>query len=666
MAIHSMDIDDAYEILGLNSNARLPELKRARRKQNRLIIDNKAIDPGLKTIRRDALAKIGHAYELLVNNLKRREYYEKAQFREENEATGEEEPLAVEMDPVNDAKPAESTSQTQSARKHSAERNSVAKYRHNGFQTSETTTEIVEEIPSEDGFATYSMANHAGNKNSKVKYRDSISHSEDICDNPFSGYSRSAQCSSEDDSLKKMHHSMGSNYGESGDEENYRRPLTRTRSRSRTRSRHRSHSRNRAHIDAYTPRGSKNFVEIGHIVQDRSQCVDCHEEFRPDAILRLDCQHSWCRPCLSMYIGQSHSAGYRWPPECCRPEIIQRASTYNFGEPLEAEYVYPVTSSSSMIKCPNCSKTFCTPLLLINHHEANHLEVKSSPEEIEILAKPTSSDTRDDESITPSSISSQITRKSSETTSVTYSDLDEHVSSTSAPVPRSSPAPAPKRASEHKRIQSKFRFYRLLEFSILLIGKCSVHFLGLQTTAWFVLVLAAVATAITTTYSLQGPPQDPPPQIGDSNYYSLLSQSIIAICSLYYLMVPYLRGDEDLPVRALFYVCWTLSLASAITAPLIYAQEWTKSVWASFGSTLAQVAATAFLFEHIGSAKAGRTIEGKRSHSRPPKVEATKESIKKRRMRLRAKKEESRRQAYEMHWTSDETEYWSTIENDGE
>lgn len=85
-------------------------------------------------------------------------------------------------------------------------------------------------------------------------------------------------------------------------------------------------------------------------------------------------------------------------------------------------------------------------------------------------------------------------------------------------------------------------------------------------------------------------------------------------------MVPYLRGDEDLPVRALFYICWTLSLAGAVTAPLIYQREWTKSVWAEFGSTLAQVAATAFLFEHVGR------NERKRSEEKSRKVEISEES----------------------------------------
>jgi hypothetical protein len=148
---------------------------------------------------------------------------------------------------------------------------------------------------------------------------------------------------------------------------------------------------------------------------------------------------------------------------------------------------------------------------------------------------------------------------------------------------------------------------------VSLLNKATRRFLGLQTTAWFVLVLATACTAITTTLSIQQPQPEPPPEIGDSNYYASLSQSAIAICSLYYMLVPFLRGSEQLPVRALFYVCWILGLVGAVACPLVYGRDWRQSIWCGFGGSLAQVAATAFLFENVVDRRREREREKERN-----------------------------------------------------
>jgi hypothetical protein len=74
--------------------------------------------------------------------------------------------------------------------------------------------------------------------------------------------------------------------------------------------------------------------------------------------------------------------------------------------------------------------------------------------------------------------------------------------------------------------------------------------------------------------------------------------------------VPFLRGDEELPVRKLFYICWVLGLGGAVATPLAYSTDWEKSVWCGFGSAVSQVAATAFLFEHVGNRGRDRTARG--------------------------------------------------------
>ncbi|KAF8853312.1 hypothetical protein BDZ45DRAFT_748724 [Acephala macrosclerotiorum] len=268
----------------------------------------------------------------------------------------------------------------------------------------------------------------------------------------------------------------------------------------------------------------------------------------------------------------------------------------NLDESTKARYQLALDKQLPLVpKCPNCSESFSDLRLLLRHHQRSHLISESSPHENgttsekEHPAEQVSDDKDADSDTSRHSTSSQTSEESSVSTTITEPDLDEETSPTRASTP-TTPSPTPKRVHRERKI------YHLPSITVLL-GKTAIHFLGLQTTAWFVLVLAALATSITTSYSMQGPAPNPPAEIGDSSYYSLLSQSIITICSLYYLMVPYFRGDEEHPVRALFYICWILSLLGAIAAPLTYAKEWTKSVWYGFGSALAKVAATAFLFE---------------------------------------------------------------------
>lgn len=131
-------------------------------------------------------------------------------------------------------------------------------------------------------------------------------------------------------------------------------------------------------------------------------------------------------------------------------------------------------------------------------------------------------------------------------------------------------------------------------------------FFGSHTTAWFVLVCATAGTAITSTSSVQAQSPEPVPEKGDSNYYTNITSSIISACSLYYLFLPFLRGDGAFPVRVLFYVVAVFSLATTIAAPLLYLLDWRKSIWCAFGSGVAQVAATALLFENVGQKRRPR------------------------------------------------------------
>ena len=437
---------------------------------------------------------------------------------------------------------------------------------------------------------------------------------------------RANSSTSMDHSMRKMHHSMGSDYGGSDDEGAYTSLRTyRSRPSSRPSSRQRSHSRNQAHSDAYAPPGrpqfslldddddddddddmlssSKSYFRSNKSLFGRpKRCRCCLKRFRPDDIVSVACQHLWCPSCLSRLVQLGLDSAELWPPKCCSIEISQATLLDNLDESTKAGYQLAIGKQTPhLLKCPYCLEFFRDLLLLLRHHERSHIIPETSPPGNEMVSEKDTpaeqaSNAMDVNSNTPRrSISSQASEEISPSTTISEPDPDNEaetlVIGASTPI---RPLPVP------KKISRQWKIHQLPSIATIFLGKATIHFLGFQTTAWFVLVLAAVATSITTSYSIHGLAPDPRPEIGDSNYYSLLSQSIIAICSLYYLMVPYLRGDKEFPVRALFYICWILSLAGAVAAPLAYSIEWTKSVWCGFGSAIAQVAATAFLFEHTG------------------------------------------------------------------
>jgi hypothetical protein len=251
--------------------------------------------------------------------------------------------------------------------------------------------------------------------------------------------------------------------------------------------------------------------------------------------------------------------------------------------------------------------------LILQHHEENHLN--SNPfhnrneESSERAGAPDSqvipsNDTNSSDGSTQASFPNE-SRETKPPGPILESQSDEQVT-TSTPLFTLSETPQTSTAQ-------KIDLYQGSLIIVSLLKKATRRFLGLQTTAWFVLVLATACTAITTTLSIQQPQPEPPPEIGDSNYYVSLSQSAIAICSLYYMLVPFLRGTDQLPVRALFYVCWILGLVGAVASPLIYGRDWRQSIWCGFGGSLAQVAATAFLFENVGDLRGEREREKERS-----------------------------------------------------
>ena len=381
---------------------------------------------------------------------------------------------------------------------------------------------------------------------------------------------RVTSSASMDDSTRKMYHSMGSDYGGSSDERTYR--SRNNNYGSRPSSRDRSQSRNRRHSDAYAPPKEHKFVDVHDILSN------------PNSKLTHEVVESMTREVIESIQTQ-------------RPQAVH-------------------------LDCPNCLESFDDLREMLRHHEEKHL--KSTPATPDVAPDSPSSPETQTQAATgveaskdapPADIPGQAEAHDSVSS---LTNVGEKVEPSTGPTTPTISGPIHQTpVKKTSALCHPSRFFRCL-------SKATLHFLGLQTSAWFILVLATAATAITTTYSLQGPAPDPPPLIGDSNYYSSLSQSTVAICSLYYMMVPYLRGDDALPVRGLFYVCWLLGLVGAVACPLIYARDWTKSVWCGFGSSLAQVAASAFLFEHAG--KGGKDWERAREKAEMHPKEVSEET----------------------------------------
>lgn len=132
---------------------------------------------------------------------------------------------------------------------------------------------------------------------------------------------RTNSSTSIDYSMRKMHHSMGSDGGGSHDEGLYKSLRT---NRSRPSSRQRSHS----HSGAYAPPKRSQFVDVTGIFSSPSrvsheghepllprsesspflrweapkECFCCLKKLRPGDIVSLACQHLWCSSCLSRFV----------------------------------------------------------------------------------------------------------------------------------------------------------------------------------------------------------------------------------------------------------------------------------------------------------------------------------------------------------------------------
>lgn len=112
-------------------------------------------------------------------------------------------------------------------------------------------------------------------------------------------------------------------------------------------------------------------------------CCSCDEKFRPCDILRLECDHFFCRTCLKQVIMQSMLDKSTFPPRCCRKNIPQDKiglllSEEEFGDFKNTEievscdvktycsnascgrFIPPTQITADRAHCLRCGNSTCT------------------------------------------------------------------------------------------------------------------------------------------------------------------------------------------------------------------------------------------------------------------------------------------------------------------
>lgn len=70
----------------------------------------------------------------------------------------------------------------------------------------------------------------------------------------------------------------------------------------------------------------------------RSACTCCYDDFFHKDLVRLDCQHSYCKPCFHRLVLNALKTEDRWPPRCCVSPIDHKTCLKNISKPVAAIY----------------------------------------------------------------------------------------------------------------------------------------------------------------------------------------------------------------------------------------------------------------------------------------------------------------------------------------
>jgi hypothetical protein len=113
------------------------------------------------------------------------------------------------------------------------------------------------------------------------------------------------------------------------------------------------------------------------------RCIACYEDFLPDQVFRLPCQHDYCHACTLRLFRQSLGNVTLRPPSCCSieiplnlvrgvldPELVAQVEakllehhtvdkTYCAHRPC-SEFIKPSAIQNSCGTCSTCHKETCT------------------------------------------------------------------------------------------------------------------------------------------------------------------------------------------------------------------------------------------------------------------------------------------------------------------
>ncbi|KAK5122148.1 hypothetical protein LTR85_004394 [Meristemomyces frigidus] len=134
----------------------------------------------------------------------------------------------------------------------------------------------------------------------------------------------------------------------------------------------------------------------------------------------------------------------------------------------------------------------------------------------------------------------------------------------------------------------------------------AMEILGHETTVWTLVLSLALAGSVATAIAVwKAGPGTQSPEV-DSNFWSTLSQNVIAAAGLYCIIIPILRKVElktDNPKTFRFWL--VLSAVGALVSTAIYPFQLRTSMVLACISSLAQLLATLQLIEETGSAVKG-------------------------------------------------------------
>jgi hypothetical protein len=86
----------------------------------------------------------------------------------------------------------------------------------------------------------------------------------------------------------------------------------------------------------------------------------------------------------------------------------------------------------------------------------------------------------------------------------------------------------------------------------------------------------------------------------DSNFYSMFSQAMLSLLTIYLTILPPLRSKElNLRYRSWFWLCLFFSALANITSLGVYVSQPTVSVVFGYGASFAQVVSTLLLVECV-------------------------------------------------------------------